>query len=337
MVAKDPYADTLHRYRPGTTLPTGTAAEMTQARVIGLFGFLTIVWGLGFVAVKAGLGTLPPVAFAVLRFVIGAGIMTIYVFLVSDYRIPLNRKDWLAVLASALLMFTVYPIALYLGQQYVSSAIASVVSALIPLFTPALALALLNNTAVTLRDVAGVALGFVGTLLVIDPSTAAMDGTRLTGLVLLITAAAVFALGGVTVKRIQPTLPNETLVAWSMALGSIGLMTASVARNEPSILTIDWTAEAVIATVFLGVVVTAFGYFVYFELLDHLSPVEVNLAGYLMPAAAAVGGFLWLNETITYVTITGFVVIFIGFYTMKTHELHTVIHRLTLPTRGPAK
>lgn len=299
----------------------GEAGSMKQARVIVLFIFLVTIWGAGFVAVKAGLASIPPVLFAVFRFGIGAAIMLGYTVLLTDYRYPVGRRDWLAVGANGLFMFTIYPIALFLGQQYVPGSIAAVVSALIPLLTPGLTLALLPNEHLRFRDFLGVLLGFVGAVLVVHPSPSNFLGARTYGLALLVLSALMFALGGVVVKRIQAPLPSETLVAWSMGIGVIPLVAASILRGESSMFSIEWTGEAIFATMFLGVIVTGVGYFVYFELLDHLTPLEVNVSGYLMPVTAAITGWLWLDETITPVTMAGFLVIFIGFYLMKTDEL----------------
>lgn len=301
---------------------------MKQSRVIVLFVFLVTIWGAGFVAVKAGLSTIPPVLYAVFRFGIGAVIMLGYTVMLTDYQYPVGRRDWLAVGANGLLMFTIYPIALFLGQQYVSGAIAAVVSALIPLLTPGLTLALLPSERLRARDLFGVTLGFAGAVLVVHPSPSNLFGARTYGLALLVLSALMFALGGVVVKRIQAPLPSETLVAWSMGIGVLPLIAVSAVRGERSITSIQWTGEAIFATLFLGVIVTGVGYFVYFELLDHLSPLEVNVGGYLMPVTAAITGWLWLDETISLVTMVGFLVIFIGFYLMKADELKREIAKI---------
>lgn len=301
---------------------------MKQSHVLGLFVYIAVFWGAGFVAVKAGLSAIPPILYAVFRFGIGAIIMLGYTLLISEYRFPTGRHDWLAVGANALFMFTIYPIALYLGQQYVAGAIAAVVSALIPLLTPGLTFALLPSERLRARAVLGIILGFVGAVLVVHPSPANLFSSRTYGLVLLALAAIMFALGGVVVERIQPSLPSETLVAWSMGIGTLPLIAISVFRGERSVFTIQWTGEVIFATLFLGVIVTGVGYFVYFELINQLSPIEANLAGYLMPVTAAVTGWFWLNETISLVTIGGFVVIFLGFSLLKIEELRSEIAKM---------
>lgn len=294
---------------------------MNRPRLLLLFVFLVIIWGAGFVAVKAGLSTIPPVVFAVFRFGIGAVIMLGYTVLLTSYPYPTGRRDLIAIAANGLFMFTIYPLALFLGQQYVSGSIASVVSALVPLLTAALTLIILPSEHPSARDLVGVALGFVGAVLVVHPSPTNILGSRTLGLALLVLAALMFALGGVVVKRLQAPLPSETLVAWSMGLGVLPLIAVSFVRGELSISSIQWTNEAIIATLYLGIIVTGIGYLVYFKLLTHLSPLEVNVSGYLMPVTAAITGWLWLDETITVVTMSGFLVIFVGFYLMKGDEL----------------
>lgn len=307
---------------------------MKRSRVIVLFVVLVSIWGAGFVAVKAGLSTIPPVLYAVFRFGIGAVIMLSYTVLLTDYRYPVGRRDWLAVSVNGLFMFTIYPVALFLGQQYVPGAIAAVVSALIPLLTPGLTLVLLPNERPRVSDLLGVAFGFVGAVLVVHPSPSNELGARSYGLALLLLSALLFALSGVIVKRIDAPLPSETLVAWSMGIGVIPIMAVSIFRGERSVFTIQWTGETIFATLFLGVVVTGVGYFIYFELLDHLSPLEVNVSGYLMPVTAAIAGWLWLDEVITLITVLGFLVIFIGFCLMKTDEMRQEIAKIRTAETG---
>lgn len=288
---------------------------------MGLFAFLVVVWGGSFIAVKVGIETIPPIQLAVFRYGIGAVIMLSYVLLLKKYRYPVNRRDWSAVGICGLFLFTLYPISLHIGQQFVEGNIASVVAALIPVFTPGIALALIPSERLHMREILGIILGFFGAVLVVQPSLTSVFDSRMHGFLLLICSSTVFAFGGVMVKRIQAPLPSVTLVAWSAGMGVPLLILYSHLRGELPVTAIQWNFDAVVATLFLGVAVTGIGYFVYFELIEEMSPTYVNLSGYLMPVSAAVVGWIWLHESITLMTIVGFIVIFLGFYLIRTKEL----------------
>jgi len=56
---------------------------------------------------------------------------------------------------------------------------------------------------------------------------------------------------------------------------------------------------------------------IYFDLLDRLGPIEINLVSYVAPVFAAVSGWLFLNEAITSNTVAGFLIICVGFALVK--------------------
>jgi drug/metabolite transporter (DMT)-like permease len=65
------------------------------------------------------------------------------------------------------------------------------------------------------------------------------------------------------------------------------------------------------------VVASAAGFLIYFDLLDRLGPIEINLVSYAAPFAAAITGVLVLSETPTLFTAVGFGLICCGFVLIK--------------------
>ena len=101
----------------------------------------------------------------------------------------------------------------------------------------------------------------------------------------------------------------------------IGLPGESLARAE-------WTVSAIAAVMFLAVFVGAIGYLIYFDLLDRLGAIEINLISYATPIPAAASGWLVLGEGIDLTTAIGFIVIFIGFALLKREALREELPRL---------
>jgi drug/metabolite transporter (DMT)-like permease len=150
--------------------------------------------------------------------------------------------------------------------------------------------------------------------------------TRTVSLFLVFLAAASFALGSVLTRRVEAELPIETMEAWSMLLGALLMHVASVALSE-SVGDVEWTGEAILALAYLVVIASALGFLIYFDLLDRLGPIEINLVSYAAPVVAAVTGVLLLSETPTIFTVAGFVLILLGFVLLKRSAIRSEVSR----------
>jgi drug/metabolite transporter (DMT)-like permease len=112
--------------------------------------------------------------------------------------------------------------------------------------------------------------------------------------------------------------------AWSMLLGAGLMHVASVAIAE-SVSDVQWTGEAVLALGYLVVVASAAGFLIYFDLLERLGPIEINLVSYAAPVAAAATGLAFLGETPTAYTAAGFALIVTGFVLLKRNAIRAEV------------
>jgi drug/metabolite transporter (DMT)-like permease len=79
-------------------------------------------------------------------------------------------------------------------------------------------------------------------------------------------------LGGVLVRRLRTDLPVESMQGWVMVVGAPLLHAGSLAFREPQVGSIDWTVDAVVALVYLTLVVGGVGFLLYLRLLDRIGP-----------------------------------------------------------------
>jgi drug/metabolite transporter (DMT)-like permease len=146
-------------------------------------------------------------------------------------------------------------------------------------------------------------------------------------------AATAFALGSVLTRRLDADIRIETLEAWSMLGGALVMHGVAVGIGE-SVADITWTVEAVAALGYLSVVASALGFLIYFDLLDRLGAIEINLVSYVAPAFAALAGWLFLDEIPTAYTVVGFVLIFVGFVLVKHRVVRAELPRARAWGRG---
>jgi probable blue pigment (indigoidine) exporter len=290
-------------------------------RTLALFSLLAVFWGTAFVAIRAGLEYFPPVLFAALRYDIAALFMLGYAVYATDRPIPRNRGEWILVLIGGVFLIAAYHALLFIGQQSVTSAMAAVIVSLSPVLTTAFARIWLPTERLAPAGLLGMALGLVGVIILSrpNPENVLSADVVATGLILIATAA--FALGSVLLGRSDAELPIETLEGWSMALGALLMHALSIVLPSESVSAIEWTPEAIIALAYLAVVSSALGFLLYFDLLERLGPIEINLVSYVVPIVAAIAGWLLLAETLDPTTIVGFLIIFTGFCLIKRRQL----------------
>ncbi len=301
---------------------------MSRYRTVGAFLALAAIWGSAFMAINAGLAYFPPVLFAALRFDVAGVVMLAYAVYVADDPIPRGQEEWSVVVVGAVLIIAAYHAFLFLGESdpAVTSAVAAVIVSLSPVLTTVFARAFLPSERLTLVGVIGLLIGLLGAVVLAapDPSNLTGGGTGAKFLVFL--AAAAFALGSVLTRALDSGMEIETMEAWSMLLGA-GLTHLAAAALGESAADIVWTTEAVLALGYLAVVASGIGFLIYFELLDRLGPIEINLVSYVAPVFAAVSGWLVLNEGITATTVVGFLLICAGFAVVKRSAIREELRR----------
>jgi drug/metabolite transporter (DMT)-like permease len=291
-----------------------------------LFVALAVAWGSAFTAIKAGLEFFPPVLFAAFRYDLAGVLMLGYAVYVTDHWIPRDRDEWLVVGIGGTLMIAAYHSFLFIGEQGTTSAAAAIIVSLSPILTTGFARVFLPDERLTLIGIVGLLIGFVGVGVLSTPDPNNLFDTRTVSLFLVFLAAASFALGSVLTRRVDGELPIETMEAWSMLIGAVLMHGASMSLSE-SVSDVQWTGEAILSLLYLVVVASAVGFLIYFDLLNRLGPIEINLVSYTAPVVAAITGLLFLNETPTAYAVVGFVLILLGFVLLKRDALRSEFGR----------
>ena len=301
---------------------------MSRYRNAGLFVALAALWGTAFMAIKVGLEYFPPVFFAALRYDVAAVVMLGYVAVASERRLPHGREEWWLVFVGGTLLIAGYHAFLFVGEQYTTSAVAAVVVSLSPVLTTGFARTLLPSERLTPTGIVGLLLGLVGVAVLSAPDAGTLLSADVVGKALVFAAAVSFALGSVLTRRVDTDLPMETMEAWSMVLGALLMHAVSVARPSESLAAVEWAPEALWALAYLSVAASALGFLIYFDLLERLGPIEINLVSYVAPVFAALSGWWFLEEGIDLATVAGFLVIFAGFCLVKHEALVRELPRL---------
>ena len=303
---------------------------MTRYRNLALFLVLAAVWGSAFMAIKAGLDAgFPPVLFAAVRYDIAGVVMLGYAWWVVDDPLPRGRDQWATVAVGGGLLIAAYHAFLFVGEadDAVTSASAAVLVGLSPILTTGFARLFLPEERLRFAGLLGLLLGLTGAVVLADPDPSNLLAGGMVAKLLIVAAAGSFALGAVLTRWIDSDLPVEAMEAWSMLLGALLMHVVSAGLGE-SIGDVPVTLPTIASLGYLSVLASALGFLIYFDLLDRLGPIEINLVSYVAPVFAAISGWLVLDEVVTVGTVAGFLLIIVGFALLKRRAIATELDRI---------
>lgn len=290
------------------------------------FVVLATLWGGSFVAIEAGVEELPPLLFAAVRYDL-AGVLVLAWAALRGRWLPRTRDDWLAVGLVGSLLIAGHHALVYLGQTTVPSAVAAAIVALVPVLTALFAAVLLDDETLHPAGYGGVALGFLGVLVITAPGSA--GGVPTDGVALVFGATALFALGSVLLRRLRPRLSLGALQGWGMLLGAGVLHAGSLARGESQGLqAFTASPEALAALAFLVVGPGVVAFLLYFRLLGSIGATQTSLVGYVEPVAAAALAWGLFGYVPSVGAVLGFLLVASGFALVKHETLLSVVGRV---------
>lgn len=267
-----------------------------------------VIWSSGFVVAKYAFNSSDVLFFLSVRLFIAAGILGILT-LAFGQSLRLSRRDFLASLVIGLALHT-----LYLGGVWEAIAegspagIASVITSMQPIFVSIIAIKLLNER-ISRNQSIGLALGFLGVILVLEPAFA--RSREMTWIALALLAIAVFGSTSATLmqKKIGHSIPLLAGTTYQFLISAIVLGIISLARNETSI---NWNLESILAMTWAVVVTSVIAILLLLWMLTRGSAARVSSLLYLVPPMAAVQAFVLFGEKLNPQAIIGIAMTTLG-------------------------
>lgn len=269
-----------------------------RGKALVAYLLVCVLWGSTYVAIRIGVGHLPPFLFAGVRFFL-AGLILGAVVLAMGMRLPSRARDWLTLAITGILFLCGANAMLVWAEQYIASGIASVFVAIMPLWAAFFdAVIPGGKTPLTWRIGIGLVLGFLGSALLAGVTPQELATADLRGPIACTFGSACWALGSVYWKR-HPTTGVTPYVAAALQMAIAGglLCLFGAALGEAPLFRLDATGAAAMAyLIVFGSIVgyTAFGY-----ALEHASATVVGTYAYVNPVVAVLLGWLILSEPIT--------------------------------------
>lgn len=286
--------------------PTTDAVPSRQVRVrLALVVWLGLcaIWGSTWLAIKLGLRDLPPLSFAGIRFA-AAAVILFAIVAIRGFRLPNAARDWGLLAYTAFLTITLNYALVFWGEQYISSGLAAVLSATVPLFGLPLAHRYLATERLTLPKVAGVLLGVVGVAIVCSGQLGIGGPLAFWASLGIIGAALATAQAGVLIKVRGTHIEPSVIAGVQMAGGCIPLLLGG-AMLEGNPLQFHWTPLAWAALAYLTVLGSVVAFLMYYWLIRHTAVSWVMMIPLVTPLVAVGFGVAFGGETVGWHTAIG--------------------------------
>ena len=253
--------------------------------------------GANFLAFKIAGDALHPLMVATLRFSISALVLLPFALFRWRQSPPSAREMGGAALIGVTMLVASQSLAIW-GTHFLPAGVAAVFGSAAPLFLALFAWGLFHQP-LTRRQVGGVAIGFVG-LVLMGWTSSSGAGFRPIGAVLALAAAAAWAAGSLLASRLK--LPHDPLISLSTQLVAASLVlgatvTVSGITSSTDLGRVPLSAWEALA--FLIVASTLVGYAVFLTLNAKVSTTLANTFNYAAPVIALFLSAILLHEPLT--------------------------------------
>ena len=285
-------------------------------RTLGFLAALgaTIIYGLNHTIAKNVMPIyITPFGFILLR-VLGAAILF---WVVSFFIKPekIKKKDWPRLIACSFLGMVINMLAFFKGLELSTPVNSSVIITISPIIVFIFSAILLKEKIQFLKTI-GIISGFVGAvILVLYTSKTGINAPNIPlGNVLFIVNSFAYGLYLVLVKPLIEKYNIITLLKWLFLLAIF--LNLPLTFNE--FTSVKWTDlpinDAVLPMLFVVVGTTFCTYLFNAYALRTLSPSTVSSFIYLQPIVGIVYAVSTKSDTLSIVSVTGMILIFIGIY-----------------------
>jgi len=277
--------------------------DVTRAKL--LLVLCGICWGLMWPIIKIGLSGLSPWSFRLIGFTVGAVTLMAVVKLTGrSLAVPFGMT-WVHLFASSVLNVVAFGVFSTFAMLTASTGRVAVVSYSFPVWACLLAWLMLGEK---LRGAAalGLALCVCGLVVLVYP---VIGSAALVGLGLALASAITWAVGTIYLKLFR--IPGDMLVntAWQVAIAAFVLLLFTLAfEGVPKFEPVP--ANALIATIFNGLVGSAISYLLWYHIVSHLPAATAALGSLASPAIGVVLSVFILGEVPTTMDVIGFGLIF---------------------------
>ena len=296
-----------------------------QTFKVYLFAVLSMLfWGLSFVWFKIVVKWYEPITIIFLRLIISGALMLVFMMITRSWQ-TVKRKH----LKYFLLLSFAQPLCYFLGESFglklVSSTMASVIIATIPLFTPFAAYYMVREK-VTLPIILGIVFSFLGILMMLFNPDFSLNASP-KGVLLLFVAVFAAVAYSVIIRKISHEYNPVTIITHQNLIGAVYFLPLFLIFDFQHFITVTPTRELILAMLQLSVFASTLAYVFYIIAIKGIGMLKANVFTNLIPVFTGIFSFFILDENFTALKIAGMIMVMFGVLVSQSRRIAQLILR----------
>ncbi len=272
-----------------------------------LFTSLGILWGLPYLFIRIAVEDLSPAMVVFGRVVLAAVILMPIVIKRGQFGVI--KTHWRGILLFAVIEMSLPFGALGIAEQKISSSLAGLLIAAVPLVNGIITRAMKLDTQWPAKRVAGLLIGLVGVSALVGFD---IQADNWWSIAICFVAVVGYSLGPIIIDRTMADVPSIAVLAWSLTL--VAFIYLPIVAIEASHGIEMPPTQAIFSVFMLGAVCTAAAFVLLFQLVAEVGPSRTTVITFINPAVALVLGILILDEPVTTGLVVGFPIVLLGSY-----------------------
>ena len=276
--------------------------------------FLGAIWGSAFIFIKVAAPEFGAIGLVQARLSI-ASLVFIPILLRKKYLVLL-KPAWKNSLVLAITNNAI-PFSLFsYGSFGADSNILAILNATTAFNTMIIALLWLGEK-VTLKQVFGLVLGFIGVIILVNPES---SSTSIISALLCLIGAACYSFSTVFIQKYSEKTDKMVLIGWSIVFSCFIMIPLTLLNLPPQIP----STNALLSAMWLGSISTGLAFFGYVYLIEKIGAVKTSTVAYFLPVFGIIWGAVFLNEVITGGIILGCATILIGVFFATSNKRNNI-------------
>ena len=267
-----------------------------------LFAAMCLIWGVPYLFIRVAVRDMSPASVVFLRTAIAA-LVLLPVALRRSVLLDLVRR-WRPLLVYTVIEVTGPWWLLTSAEQHISSALAGLLIAAVPLIGVVLSRLIGTNEVFDGTRLFGLVLGLAGVAALVALQIGDVKATAV--FAVLLTALG-YAAGPLLLSRRLADLPAVGVVTASLVLTAV-IWAVPAAMSWPH----DVGTKPALSVLALALLCTAVAFLVFFALIAEVGPTRATVFTYVNPAVAILFGIVVLDEHFTLGMAIGFPLVLVG-------------------------
>jgi drug/metabolite transporter (DMT)-like permease len=292
---------------------------------------MSLIWGVPYLLIRIAVRDgVTPASLAWARLFLAAVVLLALAWRAGT--LPALRGRWRWLFAYAVAEVTIPFPMLAAGEEHISSSVAAIVIACVPLIGALLAIRYDHSEKPTPVRALGLIVGFGGVIALVGLDIAGRGG-ELLGVGEVLLAAIGYAIGPMLIKHHLAGLDPRALIGASLAIAAL-LLAPAVALDPPRAVP---STGAIAAVVVLSLLCTAAAFVIFTVLIREAGTSRATVITYINPVIAVALGVLLLDERPGTGAVAGLLLILAGSWLSTDGRLPPGVTAWVSRRRGPAR